>query len=127
MISPMHLETLMGNLIGNAVKYSYIDGSIVITAEEKPETICIRIKDNGIGIPEDALPRIFDEFYKADSSRHDLNSHGLGLAIVRRIVDIYGGLIKARSEGSGKGSTFLVNLKKIPEFRNNSLHEQGNF
>lgn len=127
MISPMHLETLMGNLIGNAVKYSYIDGSIVVTAEEKPDSICIRIKDNGIGIPEDALPRIFDEFYKADTSRHDLNSHGLGLAIVRRIVDIYGGFIKARSEGSGKGSTFFVNLKKIPEFRNNSLHEQGNF
>jgi PAS domain S-box-containing protein len=127
MISPMHLETLMGNLIGNAVKYSYIDGSIIITAEEKPESICIRIKDNGIGIPADALPRIFDEFYKADSSRHDLNSHGLGLAIARRIVDIYGGIIKARSEGSGKGSTFLVNLKKIPEFRSSTLHEQGNF
>ncbi len=116
-MSPMHLETLFGNLIGNAVKYSYIGGTIEITAEEKPESICIKIKDTGIGITSDALPRIFDEFYKADSSRHDLNSHGLGLAIAQRIVDIYGGIIKARSEGPGKGALFLVNLKKVPLFK----------
>ncbi len=120
MMSPMHLETLMGNLIGNAVKYSYIEGFIEITAEEKPESICIRITDTGIGIASDVLPRIFDEFYKADSSRHDLSSHGLGLAIAQRIVDIYGGIIKARSEGPGKGSTFLVNLKKVPQFKNST-------
>ncbi len=120
MMSPMHFETLMGNLIGNAVKYSYIEGSIMITAEEKPESICIRISDTGIGIGPDDLPRIFDEFYKADSSRHDLSSHGLGLAIAQRIVDIYGGIIKARSDGPGKGSTFLVNLKKVPQFKNST-------
>ena len=117
MISPMHLETLIGNLIGNAVKYSYIGGTIAITASEQGESIIIQIKDTGIGIEPGILPRIFDEFFKADSSRHDRDSHGLGLAIVQRIVDIYGGTIKAKSEGAGKGSVFMVNLKKNPQFR----------
>jgi PAS domain S-box-containing protein len=120
MMSPMHLETLTSNLIGNAVKYSYIDGSILISATEQPEAIYIKIQDFGIGVEPDVLPRIFDEFFKADSSRHDRDSHGLGLAIVRRIVDIYGGVIRAESEGLGRGSTFYMNLKKKPRFRNSA-------
>ena len=120
MMSPMHLETLMGNLIGNSVKYSYIDGTIMISASEQIGSIRIKIQDFGIGIEPEVLPRIFDEFFKADSSRHDRDSHGLGLAIAQRIIDIYGGSIRAESEGVGKGTTFSVNLKKNPPVRKNS-------
>lgn len=114
-ISPMHLETLMTNLIGNAVKYSYIEGVIRISGYTKGESVVVIIQDQGIGIEPDVLPRIFDTFYKADSSRHDRESHGLGLAIAQRVADIYGGIIRAESQGSGKGATFSVQLKKNPQ------------
>ena len=113
-ISPMHFETLMTNLIGNAVKYSYINGDIKISAYEKIESVIVAIEDHGVGIEPDVLPRIFDTFYRADSSRHDRESHGLGLAIAQRVADIYGGIIRAESKGAGKGSTFSVQLKKVP-------------
>jgi PAS domain S-box-containing protein len=116
-ISPMHLETLMTNLIGNAVKYSYIEGEIIVSGYEKMDSIVVEIRDFGIGIEPDVLPRIFDSFYKADSSRHDRESHGLGLAIAQRVADIYGGVIRVESEGSGKGSTFSVHLKKNPRIK----------
>ncbi len=125
-ISPMHLETLVGNLIGNAVKYSYIDGKIILSASDSPDSVTLKVQDNGIGIAPDILPRIFDEFYKADSSRHDRESHGLGLAIAQRIADIYGGTIRAFSEGEGKGSTFSVKLKKEPHFVENFQQEKNN-
>ena len=112
LISPVHLETLMTNLIGNAVKYSFIDGSIYISAYEKNESVVVIIRDEGIGIEPDVLPRIFDAFYRADISRHDRESHGLGLAIAQRVADIYGGIIRAESPGAGLGSTFSVQLKK---------------
>ena len=115
-ISPMHLETLMGNLIGNAVKYSYIDGTIILSANEFLDSVILKVQDFGIGIDPDIISRIFDEFYKADSSRHDRESHGLGLAIAQRIADIYGGTIRAESEGEGKGSVFSVKIKKNPSF-----------
>lgn len=117
MISPMHLETVMGNLIGNAVKYSYIDGEIILSAGEQTDSVMITVKDSGIGIDPAVISRIFDEFYKADSSRHDRESHGLGLSIAQRIADIYGGYIKAESEGVGKGSIFTLKLKKTPPVR----------
>ena len=69
------------------------------------------VKDTGIGITEDQIEHIFDEFYKADQSRHELDSSGLGLAICRRIVEKQGGQIWAESEGLGKGATFNFTLK----------------
>jgi len=113
-ISPMHLETMMGNLISNAVKYSYINGKIEISAYEHKDSYIVIIRDYGVGIEADVLPRIFDEFFRADTSRHDRQSHGLGLSIVRRVVDMYGGTVSAKSEGLGKGSTFIIKLKKNP-------------
>ncbi|HWQ67887.1 MAG TPA: PAS domain-containing sensor histidine kinase [Methanospirillum sp.] len=114
MMSSMHFETLMGNLIGNAVKYSYIDGIVTLKAHEMNDSIVVSIQDQGIGISSEVLPRIFDEFYKADSSRHDRESNGLGLAIVRRVVDMYSGSISVQSDGEGKGSVFTISLKKNP-------------
>ncbi len=114
-MSPMHFETVLGNLIGNAVKYSYINGNVTIHATDKEDSILISIQDEGIGIEPEHIPRIFDEFYRADNSRHDRGSHGLGLAIAKRVVEMYHGTISVTSEGPGKGSVFYLHLKKNPE------------
>ena len=120
MLSQMHLETLMGNIISNAVKYSYINGMITITAEEENDSVTVTIRDYGVGIEPYVIPRIFDEFFRADHSRHDRESHGLGLSIVRRVVDLYGGAISVTSEGLGKGSAFSVKLIKTPKIKSNT-------
>lgn len=114
-MSPMHFETVLGNLIGNAVKYSYINGNVTIHATDKEDSILISIQDEGIGIEPEHISRIFDEFYRADNSRHDRGSHGLGLAIAKRVVEMYHGTISVTSEGPGKGSVFCLHLKKNPE------------
>ncbi|MFH0966783.1 MAG: PAS domain-containing sensor histidine kinase [Methanobacteriota archaeon] len=114
MISPMHLETLVGNIISNAVKYSYINGEVRLSAYEHKDSVIIVIKDQGIGMEPDVIPRIFDAFYRVDSSRHDSKSHGLGLAIAQRVAEIYKGVIKVESQGIGKGTTFSIQLKKNP-------------
>ncbi len=114
-MSPMHFETVLGNLIGNAIKYSYINGNVTIHATDQKDSILISIQDEGIGIEPEHISRIFDEFYRADNSRHDRGSHGLGLTIVKRVVEMYHGSISVVSEGLGKGSIFYLTLKKNPE------------
>jgi len=106
------LEELIKNLFTNAVKYS-LDGKGVITidADKKDGFVKLSIKDAGIGITPEDINRIFDEFYKADESRHELDSSGLGLSICKRIVERHGGRIWAESDGKGKGSTFYFTLK----------------
>jgi len=106
------LEELIKNLFTNAVRYS-LDGKGVITidADKKDGFVKLSIKDAGIGITPEDINRIFDEFYKADESRHELDSSGLGLSICKRIVERHGGRIWAESDGKGKGSTFYFTLK----------------
>jgi PAS domain S-box-containing protein len=118
MISPMHLETLISNIMNNAVKYSYIDGEILLSGYENSDSVFIMIQDQGVGIEPEVISRIFDAFYCADQSRHDRDSHGLGLAIAKRVADMYGGSIRVESAGRGKGSTFTLQLKKNPGIRN---------
>ncbi|NLV26710.1 MAG: PAS domain S-box protein [Methanomicrobiales archaeon] len=115
MMSPMHFETIAGNLIGNAIKYSYIDGKVIIQAKDFKDNILMSIQDFGIGIEKEHINRIFEEFYRADNSRHERGSHGLGLAIVKRVVEMYLGNITVSSEGTGKGTTFQIQLKKNPD------------
>jgi signal transduction histidine kinase len=69
----------------------------------------VRVSDTGVGIPRDALPRVFDRFYRADTARQQSGGTGLGLAIARMIAEQHGGTIAARSE-PGRGSTFTVRL-----------------
>ncbi|MCA1917306.1 ATP-binding protein, partial [Methanospirillum hungatei] len=114
-MSPMHFETILGNLIGNAIKYSFIEGNVTIDATEERDSIVLSIKDEGIGIEPEHIPRVFEEFYRADNSRHERGSHGLGLAIARRVADMYRGIITVESAGAGKGSVFHLHLKKNPE------------
>lgn len=102
--------TVFDNLIGNAVKYTNQDGHIRVSSCSEKGRQCVMVADDGIGLSSEEADHVFDEFYMADSSRHDRSSSGLGLAIVRRLVGLYGGMVRVKSEGKGMGATFLVCL-----------------
>lgn len=101
----LRLEELLTNIFENSVKYCQEDCRITIDAKLTNEFVTISIVDNGIGMSQDELGRIFDEFYKADSARHDIQNTGLGMSICKRIVEKHGGTIWVESPGPGKGTT----------------------
>ena len=104
------LEQALVNLIDNAVKYSPEGEKIFIQAERMENEIMINVKDNGPGISEKHLPRLFERFYRVDKARsRSLGGTGLGLAIVKHIVQAHGGSVTADS-APGKGSTFTIHL-----------------
>jgi len=113
LVSPFHITSVISNLFSNAAKYSTENNcNIVIDAKQgKDEKIIVSITDDGIGLTPEQIKYIFDEFYKVDESRHDLNSSGLGLSICKRIIDLDDEKIWAESEGIGKGCTFYFTLK----------------
>ncbi len=108
----MHFEELVCNLVSNAIKYSPDGGKVVVDAEVLDDEIKFLVTDEGMGIKKEDLGKIFNEFYKADESRHDFKSNGLGLSICQRIVNIHGGRIWVESEGIGKGSIFYFTIPK---------------
>ncbi len=96
------------NLIDNAIKFNKPGGKIVLSADQKPEGVTIAIEDTGAGISEEALPRIFERFFRADKARSkELGGTGLGLAIVKHIMEAHGGHATCHST-LGKGSRFEV-------------------
>jgi len=107
----LYIWELFNNLLSNAIKNTPDKGFIIINSEKEKNFVKISVKDNGIGINKDQIDQIFEEFYKTDISRHDLDSSGLGLSICKQIVEKHGGRIWAESKGSGKGSTFYFTLK----------------
>ncbi|MBS3748661.1 MAG: PAS domain S-box protein [Candidatus Thermoplasmatota archaeon] len=110
----LRIQEVFNNLLTNAIKYTPEDGGVVTISAEDTGTdeITISVTDSGIGMSEEQLSQMFDEFYKADESRHNLDSSGLGLTITKKIIEKHGGHIWAESEGPGKGSTFYFTLKK---------------
>ena len=109
----LRLDELFDNLITNAIKYSNDGGSLAIYAEEEGDFVTIAIKDTGLGMTKEQLDHIFEEFYKVDPSRHDLDSSGLGLSICKRIVEKHGGKIWAESPGEGEGTTFYFTIPAL--------------
>lgn len=108
----MRFGELFDNLITNAAKYTEgTNGTVTIDAKEEKDSIIVSVQDTGIGLTGKQVNHIFDEFYKVDSARHDLSSHGLGLSICKRIIEKHGGHIWVESQGLGKGSTFYFTLK----------------
>lgn len=107
---PEQLREIFSNLISNAVRFSPGNGVIRIAAEQLAGTVTVAVHDDGIGLAPAHLERIFDEFFKADDSRHDLNAPGLGLSICKRIVLNHHGRIWAESPGIGKGTTIKFTL-----------------
>jgi two-component system, chemotaxis family, CheB/CheR fusion protein len=127
---PTRMEQVFGNLLNNASKFSSERARIWVTVElerdEGPitaDSVVVRIRDDGLGIDPEVLPHVFDLFAQADHSlarpRGDL---GIGLTIVRRVVEQHGGRVEARSAGLGHGSEFLVHL---PHVRNADLRATG--
>ncbi|MFO0012070.1 MAG: sensor histidine kinase [Planctomycetota bacterium] len=109
------LRTILSNLLSNAIRYSQQGGRVEIQAERASGHILISVIDNGIGIPESDLERIFERFYRVDKARSaDSGGTGLGLAIVKYLVQALGGSIRVRSR-LGEGSEFTVRLSEASE------------
>ena len=106
------LERVFMNLVSNAVKYTPAGGSVAVRAWSEDNYIKVKVSDTGIGIPQEALPRIFDEFYRARNAKAvEKEGTGLGLAIAKDVVEQHGGHISVKSV-VGEGSTFYVTLPK---------------
>lgn len=105
-----HIYELVENIVSNAVKYNKDGGKVEITLHDVGEIGCIYVKDNGIGIPKESLNRVFERFYRVDKGRSTKEgSTGLGLSIVKHIVNCYGGTVTIDSE-LGKGTLVCVRL-----------------
>lgn len=118
---PARLRQIFGNLVANAIKFTPTNGLIKISLTNENEMITIQISDNGIGIKPEFLPYIFDRFKQADSSTATMHEGlGLGLTIVRGLLKLQGGNIKADSDGENKGTTFTITLPRII-YSNNSI------
>ena len=119
-VDPTRLTQALGNVLGNAAKYTDRGGRIELLCSREATDIEIRVRDNGIGIPAELLPRIFDLFTQLDR-RSDQSSSGLGigLALVRRLVEMHGGSITAASAGVGAGSEFVI---RLPVFADAGTH-----
>ena len=109
---PLWLEQILTNLVDNAVKYGGGSGTITISWSSEDNSSILKVKDEGAGIAEEHLPRLFERFYRADASRsRELGGTGLGLAIVKHIVNKHKGNIKVSSQ-LGKGTEFVISLPK---------------
>ncbi|CAN5222430.1 HAMP domain-containing sensor histidine kinase [soil metagenome] len=107
------LQTAVTNLLDNAIKYSSGEPRITARLRSAGSEAEIYVRDNGIGIARADLKRIFKRFYRAPNKTIDVKGTGLGLPIVRAIIERHGGRIKAESRGEGKGTTFIIQLPKI--------------
>ena len=103
----VRLTQVLANLLNNAAKYTNAGGSISVEARREDAHALISVRDNGIGISAELLPRVFDMFAQADRARSG-SGLGVGLTLVKRLVELHGGRVEARSEGLGKGATFSV-------------------
>jgi signal transduction histidine kinase len=114
---PTRLVQALGNVLGNAAKYTERGGHITLAAAESGAELVIRVRDNGIGIPAELMPMIFNLFTQLDrTSGPPQSGLGIGLALVQRLVEMHGGSVTARSDGLGKGSEFSIRLPLfIPE------------
>jgi CheY-like chemotaxis protein len=111
---PIRLAQVFSNLLNNAAKYTKRGGHIWLTAEREGSDAIVRVRDNGIGIVGDMLSRIFDMFTQVDRSlEQSQGGLGVGLTLVRRLVEMHDGTIEARSNGPDEGSEFVVRLPLI--------------
>lgn len=115
---PVRLQQVVWNLLSNAIKFTPRDGRVQIRSERVNSHLEIVVSDTGQGISSDFLPYVFDRFRQADqkTSRHH-GGMGLGLAIVRHLVELHGGTVRADSPGEGKGATFTVMLPITPVYQ----------
>ena len=109
------LAEALDNLLNNAVKFNSRGGQVKVCLRAEPEFVHIEVTDTGIGIPPAKLSKVFDRFYQVDGTpRRRFGGAGVGLALVRRIVEAHGGRVWAESPGPGRGSTFHLALPTVP-------------
>jgi len=112
---PHRLQQVVSNLLTNALKFTPEHGSIAVVVERTGQAARLTVQDSGIGMAAELVPRVFDRFQQGDSSTTRAHGGlGLGLAIVRHLVEQHGGRIEAASGGHGRGSTFTVTLPLLP-------------
>jgi PAS domain S-box-containing protein len=109
------LAQVFSNLLTNSAKYTEPGGAIWVSAEQRGGSVVVSVQDTGIGIPADALENIFDMFSQVDRSmERNAGGLGIGLALVKGLVEMHGGSVTAASGGQGRGSTFTVTLPALP-------------
>jgi len=107
----VRLSQVLSNLLNNAAKYTARGGRIEVRAERQGDEAVLTVADTGVGIPAKMLPHVFDLFAQVDSTLGRAQGGlGIGLALVRRLVEMHGGEVEAQSEGQGRGSRFIVRL-----------------
>ncbi|QJR37893.1 ATP-binding protein [Gemmatimonas groenlandica] len=113
---PVRLVQVLGNLLTNAAKYTPEHGRIKLSVDREGQHAVIAVRDNGIGIPPQALPSVFDMFTQvAAGAGRAQGGLGIGLSLVRRLVEMHGGTVTAASPGEGEGSTFTVRLPVVQQ------------
>jgi two-component system CheB/CheR fusion protein len=111
----VRLDQVISNLLNNAAKYSDAGKDIELAVEGSGQWVTVRVQDHGIGIPGEVLPHVFDLFTQADHSlARTQGGLGIGLTLVKRLVEMHGGRVEAHSDGAGRGSRFLVHLPRLP-------------
>jgi signal transduction histidine kinase len=110
---PTRLEQIISNLLDNALKYTPSGGNINIGVAAEGDDMVLTVRDSGVGIPAELLPQVFDVFVQgAISIDRSQGGLGIGLSLVRRLVELHGGSVGAHSAGSGQGSTFTIRLPR---------------
>jgi two-component system CheB/CheR fusion protein len=113
---PTRMAQVLWNLLNNAAKYTPEGGRIWLSAENVGGEAVIRVRDTGMGIPPEILPRVFDLFTQAERTLDRAEGGlGIGLTLVRRLTEMHGGAVQALSAGPGEGSEFLVRLPLVPD------------
>ncbi len=121
---PTRLAQIVGNLLNNASKFSRKRGRIWLTVEQDGAQAVLRVRDLGIGIAADQLPHIFDMFVQADTSlERAIGGLGIGLTLVKNLVEMHGGTVEARSDGADRGSEFIVRLPMVAEIPASALQQ----
>ena len=113
---PARLTQVIGNLLNNACKFTDKGGRISLTVERDGDQARIRVRDNGVGVAADQLPHLFEMFVQADTSlERSRDGLGIGLTLVKTLVEMHGGSVDARSDGLGRGSEFEVRLPVLAD------------
>ena len=111
----VRMEQIVNNIVGNAVKYTPAGGAIRVRVCAEDGNAVLRVEDSGYGIAPELLPRVFDLFVQGERTLDRAQGGlGIGLTLVRRLVELHGGTVSASSEGPGRGSVFTVRLPKVP-------------
>jgi CheY-like chemotaxis protein len=111
---PVRLAQVLTNLLNNAAKYTEPGGQIWLTARRENDEAVVSVRDTGLGIPADMLPRVFEMFAQESGTRaRSQGGLGLGLAVAKRLVEMHGGRIEAHSAGPGQGSEFVLRLPLV--------------